>query len=126
MMWRECVGGAQLRFVDDALVAVGGMLDPVEEVAAFDRQKALDGIGASRYVPLQPVRNQEDRLTDLELVLCHAGPRHIRRGVKAASGLCQQSARRFIAKDLSCEPGRASQQGLWPFLRTAGRCTKCP
>jgi len=70
-MRRESLGGTELRFVHHALVAVGGMLDPVEQFVPLHRKQTLDGIGARGHLTLETVRHQMDRLPDLELVLFH-------------------------------------------------------
>src|ERR1700674_3549500 len=71
----ECFGCPQLRLVDDPLMAILTVLHPVIQIASFDRKQALDGIATTGDMPLQTVRHQMDRLTDLELMLRHGGPR---------------------------------------------------
>src|SRR5215472_14315157 len=54
-VWRERLGRAELRFVHHALVAVGGMLDSVEQFTSLHRQQTLDGIGARRHLAFETV-----------------------------------------------------------------------
>src|SRR5215471_16230482 len=75
---------AELRLVDHPLVAIAGMLDAVVEVAPLDRQQTLNGIRAGRHVPFQSIGDEIDRLSDLELVMCHVASRGIRRRTDTA------------------------------------------
>lgn len=73
MMWRECLGGTQLRFVDNALVTVAVVLHAIEYIAALDWKQALNCICAGWDMPFKAVGNEVHGLTDLELVTRHRG-----------------------------------------------------
>jgi hypothetical protein len=77
VVWSERLSGPQLRLVDDPLVAILCVFDTIEQVAAFDGEQTLDRVVAGWDMSLQPVRHQMDRLTDLELVMRHEGPRGV-------------------------------------------------
>src|SRR3984885_14206993 len=107
----ECFGCPQLRLVDDPLMAILAVLHPVIQIASFDRKQALHRVATTGDMPLQAVRHQMDRLTDLELMLRHGGPRgrpgglqDRRRHSLNGAGSSVQTAFRFSADILPCWP----------------------
>jgi hypothetical protein len=69
----------QLSLVHDTFVAVLSMLHPVIQVTPLDGEQSLHSVHAGGDMPFQPVRDEMDCLTDLELVLRHGGPHGVRR-----------------------------------------------
>src|ERR1700730_12021203 len=70
----ERLGGPQLRLADNALVTVLYVLNPILQVAALVRQRALDRVGTAGNMALQAIGHEMHRLSDLESVTRHDEP----------------------------------------------------
>jgi hypothetical protein len=70
----ERLGGPQLRLADHALVTVLHVLNPILQVAALVRQRALNRVRAAGDMALEAIGHEMHRLSDLESMTRHDDP----------------------------------------------------
>src|SRR5215467_16054556 len=67
----------QLAFLDDSLVRLIGIFDPVLTVIAFGRQELRNLINAVRAAATEGAGHKAHRLTDFEFMLAHSALHHV-------------------------------------------------